>query len=207
MAMKHTLLLSLSLIAASSFRVWATGAVPEKLQYEGKQTAMLCQPLEPYLDTLKERPKEVSGSTLSTCWRGYVGEWRIDGNKLFLVRLGKCLADGYIPLGKIFKNASAPVFASWYSGAIRVGQGKILEDENAGYAYTYESDLMLLVSKGALIGAFTVDNRKDASERVKVFQQAREKFKAAIGADPVLAADFDRQHGWLRKRAGLAEGK
>jgi len=65
-----------------------------------------------------------------------------------------------IPLGAVFKDAADQVFASWFSGIIRVPHGKLLYYRHMGYASIYESDLMLLLSHGNLAGSFTLDNKK-----------------------------------------------
>ena len=51
----------------------------------------------------------------------------------------------------IFPGFPDRVFAHWYSGTIRIPQGKQLEYVHMGYGSTYERDLFLDVERGVVV--------------------------------------------------------
>jgi len=56
----------------------------EMLYYNGKTYWLATEPLKQLFDLMgDDRPVLVSGST--SCWRGYVGTWEIENDKLFLI--------------------------------------------------------------------------------------------------------------------------
>lgn len=60
-----------------------TAQIREKLIYNGEEYYMATEPLQPYLEE-----KKIVFDYLSTaCWRGYVGEWVVEDNKLYLINL------------------------------------------------------------------------------------------------------------------------
>lgn len=220
----NTVSLGILLLFTGIANVFATAQFGEHLEYEGKDIVMFSEPLRPFLATLKKSP---FASRCSACWRGYIGEWKIEGNKLFLVRLraGVPIEKDYtpgrvpeaftvqpgksddIPLKIFFKDEANPVFASWYSGIIRVPQGKLLDYEHMGYESTFESDLMLLLSHGILIGRFTLDNSKSPVEMLKSFEAAKEEFKGTITADNILNEAFEGECQMLRQRINREPGE
>ena len=55
----------------------------EKLIYKGRVVNMATNPLTSYIMALEIKPNFCS--IASGCWRGYVGTWLIEDNKLYLV--------------------------------------------------------------------------------------------------------------------------
>jgi TonB family protein len=62
-----------------------------------------------------------------------------------------------------------------------------------GYESIYESDLLLFLSKGVLVGQITIDNKKTIETNLKSFNDAKEKFKLAIADDQKLRENIDRK--------------
>lgn len=54
-------------------------------------------------------------------------------------------------LATIFPDFPERVFAHWYSGTIRIPQGKELEYVHGGYASVFERDLFLDVERGVVM--------------------------------------------------------
>lgn len=55
----------------------------EHLIYDNKEYYLATEPLYPYL-----KDNNISFTTPSTnCWRGYIGYWIIENNKLYLTKL------------------------------------------------------------------------------------------------------------------------
>ena len=85
-------------------------------------------------------------------WRGYVGSWEIVDDRLYLVGLSGTLEGGAdATLATIFPDFPDRVFAHWYSGTIRIPQGKQLEYVHMGYGSTFERDLFLDIERGVIV--------------------------------------------------------
>lgn len=94
-----------------------TRQIAEKLAYNGQTYELHTEPLRPYLD---EHPIERLGRThirRTNCWRGYVGHWAIEDDKLYLVELDYFKFSPRIGLENLFPGQQK-VFAEWFSGSI-----------------------------------------------------------------------------------------
>jgi hypothetical protein len=134
-----------------------TAQVSETLWYEGKKQGMCSEPLSAYFDLTGESPAFAEMDT--SCWRGYVGEWEIRDDRLYLIGLEGRLVNGEeANLESIFPKFPDRVFAHWYSGTIRLPQGKLLNYVHGGYLSVYERDLLLTFEKGIIVGTETRKN-------------------------------------------------
>ena len=157
-----------------------TAQISEKLLFEGEKHAMCTNPLGDYCALGGELPRFASNCT--ALLRGYVGTWEIINDRLYLIELHGELESGQdADLETVFPGYGERVFAHWYSGVIRLPQGKMLEYVHMGYGSTYERDLLLEFEKGVLI-----------SRRVKVNGVAEDedaKEGYSIGAMTVFSRD------------------
>jgi hypothetical protein len=149
-------------------RVFATAQVPDKLIYKGDTLSIFANPLEQLYGNDSIRPKyfgekEVGFNT--GCWRGYIAEWTIMDNTLYLTGIYSCdyhkdriKAD----LPKLFgdKCINGKVEANWVTEKIISPQGKLLYYINDGYASIYEMELEFNFLKGKLAGTKLYDNSK-----------------------------------------------
>ena len=127
-----------------------TAQVSETLWYEGKEHAMCSEPLSDYFDLSGKRPKFAEMDT--SCWRGYVGEWEIRDERLYLIGLEARLVNGEeAKLESIFPGFPDRVFAHWYSGTIRIPEGKLLDYVHMGYESVFERDVFMTFEKGVLV--------------------------------------------------------
>ncbi len=127
-----------------------TAQIAEKLLYQGQRVAMLTNPLNDYFAMGGFNPRFESRST--ALWRGYVGGWEIVDDRLYLVSLDGTLEDGTdATLETVFPGFPDRVFAHWYSGAVRIPQGKQLEYVHMGYASKFEQDLFLEIERGVVV--------------------------------------------------------
>lgn len=111
---------------------------------------MLTNPLNDYFAMGGFNPRFVSMST--ALWRGYVGGWEIVEDRLYLVSLDGALEDGTdATLETVFPGFPDRVFAHWYSGTVRIPQGKQLEYVLMGYASKFEQDLFLEIELGIVV--------------------------------------------------------
>ena len=127
------------------------------LSYNGEKTTIATEPLKPYLETRSD----VSFIFKSTALvRGYIGTWKIKNKKLYLVSLiGFIESNEKVDLEYLFPNKTE-VFANWFSGDIRIPQGKLHEKINLGYESVFEKDLIFTFNEGILISETVKDNTK-----------------------------------------------
>jgi len=153
---------------------WATAQTPEKLHVNGRVFSMQSTPLAPLLER-REDLEKVFESLSSGCWRGYVGTWHVEGDRLYLASLEREIYDpkldrgkhsGYVvkevPLSVLFGRAKAPIEATWYTGTLRVPDGRMLEYVHMGFGSLYERELRLEVVRGRVVSRKMVDNRIEA---------------------------------------------
>lgn len=152
-----------SIIFSSSLNVFATAQFPDYLIYKGETHPIFSNPLESYFDNNNPRPTDVFRFSCTACWRGYIATWKIEAGYLYLVKLveGTCHSDAKeIPLSTIFSTQQVPVKATWFSGTLRIPQGKTLQYVHMGYKSIYAKDLFMIIEKAKLIKKYVVDNTK-----------------------------------------------
>lgn len=123
----------------------------ETIYIDGRKHWMATEPFSQYLETFEVYPNLAPPDT--ACWRGYYGKWKIKDNKLFLNAL-----EGYIEVnGKMeeidlnyFFPNQKEVFASWYSGEVRIPMGKEIQYVHMGYESLYEKDLIIHIEDGVV---------------------------------------------------------
>jgi hypothetical protein len=143
-----------------------TAQISEILWVAGEQVALLTEPLADYFEQGGHNPGFEATST--ALWRGYVGEWAMLDDRLYLVGLSGALASGEdATLASLFPDHPDRVFAHWYSGTLRVPKGKLLQYVHMGYASTYEQDMFLRFRKGVLVGQHTQTHGQAAPDAPK----------------------------------------
>lgn len=127
-----------------------TAQFGEALHYDGQDLTLCSEPLGDYftLAGIEETQLDCSCTAL---WRGYIGNWEINGGRLYLIGLRGHLEDGTkVNVETFFPGYPERVFAHWYTGELRAPQGKLLNYVHGGYASTYESDLLISVKNGVV---------------------------------------------------------
>ncbi len=128
-----------------------TAQIAERLVFEGRELALLANPLTDFFEQGGINPGFQSTST--ALWRGYVGTWEIVADRLYLVALKGVLESGEdANLESVFPGYPDRVFAHWFSGTLRIPQGKQLEYVHMGYGSKYEQDLLLKLRNGVVVG-------------------------------------------------------
>ena len=124
-----------------------TAQISEILLYHGRKQRMCTEPLGDYFALAGIEPRfEVSCTAL---WRGYVGEWAVIEGRLYLIKLtGSLEGDTPATLETFFPGFPDRVFAHWYSGQVRLPQGRQLEYVHGGWGSTYEQDLLIGFDQG-----------------------------------------------------------
>ena len=127
-----------------------TAQMPERLTYKGEKLSLAEQPLSAFFKLAGSKP--AMAETSSALWRGYIGSWEVTNERLYLVGLDGRLEDGSaLTLDLLFPGFPDRVFAHWYSGDMRIPQGKLLNYIHAGYASVYERDLILNIERGVVV--------------------------------------------------------
>jgi hypothetical protein len=136
-----------------------TAQIGEKLIFEGREVSMCSEPLGDFFALGGNHPGFQFNCT--ALWRGYVGTWEIANDRLYMVGLTGTLKDGSeARLETLFPGYPDRVFAHWYSGTLRIPEGKQVEYVHMGYASTYERDRFLKIEKGVAIGCHVIQNGK-----------------------------------------------
>ena len=160
-----------------------TAQLPDGLKYKGQWRSLCANPLESFFDSDNLRPDFKSPHT--ACWRGYVAEWEVEDDTLYLVGLEGWVGgdeDTYavnarsIGLEDLFPWAAGRVKATWFTGELRVPQGNLLEDDfDFAYGRIYEENLLLFFHEGKLVRTEIKDNRHLIPEIRKRQRRVRRK--------------------------------
>lgn len=166
MRLFSSLLLIILLFTAPAF---ATAQFSELLEYNGKPERMFAVPLEGYFSAGHPKPDMFRGPMCTACWRGYVGKWKIMDGYLYLVSLHQCCSQSpkEFPLDGVNPEWKSPVKASWFTGTLRIVQGKMLRYTHMGFQSVYERDLLIEVKEGKVVGEKAVDNTREEPKHEK----------------------------------------
>lgn len=132
-----------------------TAQLSDIVLYNGKRYLLSDFPLDDFL----KQNKVVAFRVRNTAsYRGYVADWEIIDDKLYLVKLSANISYKHsIGMNAFFPEESR-VFAKWYSGEIRLPDGELLEYVHQGFGSVYERDLFLEFKDGVLINSRVVVN-------------------------------------------------
>jgi len=128
----------------------------EVLTYQGVIYHIGERPLEQYL----KKNKIEFYPTISVCWRGYVGTWKVGENKLYLTSLSANLI-GSVKVGLDFLfQSQTEVFADWFSGFLCLPQGEIIgQVYNSTFTTpVFEESIILTFENGSLVSKKTIKN-------------------------------------------------
>jgi len=137
-----------------------TAQYSETLFLNEKSVSLCTEPLQDYLDSMKNPPEFIADST--ACSRGYRGVWVIHNQELFLKEITEYLVeDKTFHWRDLFDGRTGDIKADWYSGILRIPQGELLQYVHAGYASTNQQDLFITIDKGNVIKEEVVTNLVD----------------------------------------------
>ncbi|RVT50356.1 hypothetical protein [Rubrivivax albus] len=119
----------------------------DRIVIDGKPCRLGCEPgLAAHLRIVERTPEEADASnprtTATSCWRGDVVEWCIEGGRLYLTGI----------TGRYRLTDGPPLFADWVSGTLAVPTGKIVEYLHRGYQTRTEGRLERRISEGVVLG-------------------------------------------------------
>lgn len=127
----------------------------ENLLYKNEQLSMRSNPLG-YCYSFNEKAKDLV-SNCTALWRGYIGQWEIIDERLYLIGIKGKLRNGCAAsLDYFFSGFPDRVFAHWYTGKLRIPKGKLIKYVHMGYASEYEQELYISVEQGVITGFETI---------------------------------------------------
>jgi len=140
--------------------------LPDKIIFNGASLDLYSNPLEEYFRSKKRKP---AFNTSSQCVRGYVAQWEISHNRLLLKEIqGNYLYRNIffqkkykkISIADLFQKAkNKMVKATWFSGKLRIPQGKMTAFDDHGYASRFEKEIIISVEKGDVVKTVMLDNQ------------------------------------------------
>jgi hypothetical protein len=137
-----------------------TAQVPEKLLFEGEELDLCNEPLELFIEKTPTTVRFMSAHT--ALWRGYVGTWEIEEDRLYLKSLDATIEGekGYEEVGmeRVFPEYPNGLFAHWFTGELRCPQGALVKYVHGGFGSVYEKDLFFKVKKGVVVDRRVVIN-------------------------------------------------
>lgn len=174
-------ILYLSILLLFSLTANATGQTGDILIWKGETLTLFSNPLELRSDWKdiskiidlelenedkrlypeKYKSEEVETMFSSACWKGYIAEWIIINDKVYLNNIYSCHDNKVkIDLKKIFGKELKDnlLFANWITNKLNVPKGKCIEYVNLGYNSIYETETILDFNKGVLVDSKTYNN-------------------------------------------------
>ena len=190
--MMRRFLLSILLLLLISPVVFATAQAPDVLIYNGKTYDLFSNPLEDfYREDKSKKPRFwIAPNMMSSGnWRGYIATWEIIDNQLYLTKIDSWFCSPSIKtkngcrrvtLRDLFgsKVVDDRVLAIWFTGRLRVPEGKELRYVHSGYASIYERDIFFDVQASKIIKQETIDNTKrELPSDQEIYLQELERLK------------------------------
>lgn len=181
--MRALAMLSLALLPLHAA---ATAQEPDIIMIDGQREELNTNPLVRYL---VEHPNALPKSDVvsSSNWRGYVATWEDSDGELVLKRVDVTFSDpdSTPDSWKTFKRDVTPelfpgaqrIVATWYSGALVIPRGELVDYVHMGYGSTYERYLILKVKAGRILARQELNARAFEVYRLERF----EAFKRAPG--------------------------
>lgn len=117
-----------------------TAQVPDRIRYQGTDSPMVTHPLDSYF---VGQPRPAFVSVMTCNYRGYVAEWKIRSEKLYLVSIGGLGCQE--TLDSLFPDNNGSVFAEWFTGDLKILVGEVTVDV---FCYSSPEVLIVRVEKG-----------------------------------------------------------
>lgn len=135
-----------------------TAQFTNNIYIEGHEYSLASDPLKPYL---VENDISIEGY-MTACWDGYLTDWDIIDNKLYLIDVFPCYTDDegekIMTMENLFPNQER-VFAKWYSGELTIQKGELFNYVHKGYESTYEEHVYIKIENGIVVDTRVEDNR------------------------------------------------
>lgn len=144
-------------VTANLSEVFASASTPDLLIYKGDTLSFFANPLERYAEIDSIRFKlfgDIKTATTWSCIRGYIAEWKIIDNELYLNNIYSCTNRTVkANLKQLFKNQyrNRKVKAKWFTGNVLAPNGKMLFSFNSAYDYYYDKEIEFEIKNGNVV--------------------------------------------------------
>ncbi|MBT4361454.1 MAG: hypothetical protein HOD11_10855 [Candidatus Marinimicrobia bacterium] len=140
-----------------------TAQVHEKIRYQGKRMRLASTPHFPSdhprikILTDEEFRMGIFDKTIGStaCWRRYIGSWSIRRGKLYLTKIEGCFR----------LEGKDALFADWFTGELRILNGRLLEYVHMGFDSVYGQEIILTLEQGVVKETELI---KPASLRIEI---------------------------------------
>jgi hypothetical protein len=173
-----------------------TAQTPDTLILRGGHKTLVALPLSDWLEA--HPPQEPFREMHTACWRRYVATWIIESDKLYLIAVRARWEDGRpVNIADLFPTDTWPVWADWFTGELRLQEGRMLEYRHVGFGSVYERERFIQVEHGQVLGERVVETKQDVEDPV-----AEMTPKTAI----LMPGRGHRRRPGLLERLGLKRG-
>lgn len=196
-----------SLLSITS--AFSTSQESEILFIDGVKWDMLAQPID--IDSIHNTkfreflPKERHWTTAN--WDGYTGAWEIKNNQLYLQKVIIEISENHSTEKREVKGIDSffseyktddGIFASWFSGKVRLGRGDIIRFGAGGFDRNYMEECVLTIKDGVVTDkVFYHNSRKEGIKLLQIRDSLQahfpwEKFPEISGKRHIIfLSDFD----------------
>jgi hypothetical protein len=140
--------------------------LPDFIFIDGNKMNLFSNPLEQFWPIFKKKRPTFRESLI--CKRGYIATWEIRGKDLVLTGLDGNVEERVMlfwkkvvryTVQKLFPRAGERgVKATWFSGKIRIPQGKQILYVHRDYDSRFEKEMVISVERGAVTKTVLLDN-------------------------------------------------
>lgn len=164
----------------------ATAQIPDTIRIDGKDYALNTNPLSqnPKMAEWKP-PADASRSTAN--WRGYLAAWEIRDDQLLLTDV---TIETYDEASKEYGHRrvaadfvpSVPTMADWYTGALIIPDGEMVDYVHMGYGSTYSHYRIYRIRQGRVLEALSLDQAAFEAYRDRKFAEFQQtgEYRAAL---------------------------
>lgn len=166
--MKHIFRFLTIMMITVSLKANATAQFGEVLFVDTTRYSMRACPLDQFkqLDQLKNKYPRMRTDLCSALWRGYIGYWQLQDNKLYLdsIQIGydsdtaKVIARNE-PLFDAYKTTDGRILAGWYSGEVSVTSGNLVHYVHMGFESVFKHEDIYTIDNGMVTGVKHYDNK------------------------------------------------
>lgn len=153
-----------------------TAQCMDTIRFEAGNHGLCALPLDAYFEKNPgKRPSLVSPHTAN--WRGYEAAWALEDGRLYLVGFQGFTGERTLGLEDLFPGSGGRVFASWYTGELRIVIGECVQYVHMGFGSTYEKEAFVTIAGGVSQAV-----RRETHEDLLEAKREEEKREAARAA-------------------------
>lgn len=171
--------------------VKGTAQQPDTIVIQNIELPLTTNPLDVLIEEKAWTPPE-NAAIWSSNWRGYIAQWTIEAGFLKLVDATYLLADEPIDKPKRQSIVSQLLpeqhdrVARWYSGALIVPDGEMINYVHMGYGSSYSHYQVLRVLNGVVIEHLSFTDEQFEKYRATKFQEFMETPEFASQLDELV---------------------